>query len=754
MTSSALSSPRLVDGGPPVPLHQNGIAPALLGGSKSGYAPVPERYSSPAPERYSEDSSLSYSSGQERERNQGYEQRQTQLDEENPWAKRVELRDPQEPESVSSQTSGSVRTARLAPPSRKPLGAPSQPVPGASRPGTMSPDSSEGGGSLCGADSRNTTPRAAKLELPQFEEESLFDSSPQGPPSRAIRPGAQHSRTESGTLKKITKEQFERLQRGDASADNTDEEDHSTDEYDDDDDAERANKMVRQRRKQEANMSVYRQQMKKVTGGGPSDLPSIPRPSFDRAAASAPAVPAASLHLGGTGGAPPPDAIRGKDGNDDDEDVPLGILQAHGFPSAGRPPTRAAENDTSQRRASVATSIQGGGAGQGNLPPFARRLPADPYFGSSLVNQSNRESLGMSSAASVYGAPTGMPPMIGQQQPQMGHPGGLVGVIAGEERAKAARRGSPNPATGTYNVSGMPLPNNMPWSGTGMPGMPRTMSMGTMAGPQTYTPSGMGPMGMQMPQMGMPQTAMMAGAQNDQMQQFMQMQMQLMQNMLTMQQQQLGQTPPPQKPTPDYLGVPLTQNRPMTPRNQAPSMLGSGPNQGRAMTMMNPPTRWDVSPSAQRPTSALPNSYAPSGMGISNSGPGPSYTPSIAPSERSNIGMPSRYRPVSTNPNDSGRSQSMTSSLTLQAFGNRQPSPDVPPVPHLDSDRQSKSTIRLIDKPKGAPKVTTKTVAADEDDDEAWAEMRKKRDDKKKFRFGKRAITNETSLGDIYQSYE
>ena len=55
------------------------------------------------------------------------------------------------------------------------------------------------------------------------------------------------------------------------------------DDFEDEDDPDRAKRVAKQRAKQEANMSVYRQQMKKVTGGGPSDLPTQTRPSLDRA---------------------------------------------------------------------------------------------------------------------------------------------------------------------------------------------------------------------------------------------------------------------------------------------------------------------------------------------------------------------------------------------------------------------------------------------------------------------------------------
>lgn len=754
MTSSALSSPRL-DAGPPVPPHKGGMASDFLRGPKAGYSLVPDRQSPGLPPaRLSQDSRDAFISDNEKESDSDeYASDKEQS------VKGVQLRDTQQSQSASSASFASA-SSNSSLPTRKPPGMPAQATAGASRAGAMSPESSEGGGSLWGAESMNATPKAQRLNLARNTEDSLFDSSPQGPPSRAIRPGTQHARTESGTPKKMTKAQFERLQRGgESSADQSDEDAHSEDDYEDEDDVERAKKLARQRQKQEANMSVYRQQMKKVTGGGPSDLPSaMPRPSLDRASASAPAAGGqGGIHFGGMGGQPPPETIRGKQSDEDDDDVPLGILQAHGFPSGSRPPTRQEGDGMNQRRASAAGSVMGGGAGQGNLPPFARRLPADPYYGSSLVNQGARESLGFGGAPSVHG---GAPQ---QMQPQMGHPGGLVGVIAGEERAKAARRGSPNMATGSFNT-GMPLPQNMP----NMPNMPRTMSMGNVTAPQVYTPNGMPgmpPMPGMMPGMlpgmmpGMPGMQQMPPMQNqsqDQMQKFMEMQMQIMQNMLSMQQVQMGQTPQPQQqPAGDYLGVNFGQPGTTSGQPGAPSINGGftpSINQGRAMTMMNPPKGWDTPPGGVRPNSAMPATYAPSGYNFG--GPAPGYTPSIAPSERSNVGMPSRYRPVETNGNNSGRSQSMTSSLTLQAFNNntnRQLSPDTRPQTAYDTKPKA-STVRLIDKPKGAPKVTTKPVA-DEEDDDGWAEMKKKREDKKRFRFGRKSPA-ENTLGDLYRSYD
>ena len=738
---SALSSPRLPDNGPPVPAHSNGIAPAFLGGSKQGYSLVPERYGSPGLEqRLSQDSQNSYMPEQSKPKEPEYANRQTQLDEGDRWTRKYNLEDPQESSSSSNNSYKTpASSATSASSSLKPV---PQATAGAVRVGAISPGSSTDD-SIFGNDS-SATPKATKLLPRAAEGESMFDASPSGPPSRAVRPATGHQRTESGTPKKMTKAQFEILQK--YSANNSEDEtehDHATDDYDDEDDVERAKQAAKLRRKQEANMTVYRQQMMKSSGGGPTDLPATPRPGTDRNFTNATLSSGmGGLHLGGVDGKPPPDTVRGKAVDDEDEDVPLGILQAHGFPGANRPPTA---DNVAPRQFSGAGSVVNGGAGQGPLPPFARRLPADPYFGAGLVNNTNRESLAFGNgAASVYGAAPSPAP------PQMGHPGGLVGVIAGEERARAARRGSPNPITGGYN---MPLPSGMmqPQMQQQMPMMPRTMSMGSVAqAPSVYTPSGAPPMPM-MPMM--PQMPM--DASQAQMQQFMQMQMQVMQNMLAMQQAQMTgghmpQQPPQQQPLQtNFLAPPPAGGRPMSMASQASTFA---PNQGRAMTMMTPPSNWGNIQPQQRPNSYNPlGSYAPSvqGMNMNGGGPGAGYTPSIAPSERSNIGMPTRYRPVQ-NADGSARSQSMTSSLTLQAFQNQQGGTNMP-RPQTSQQEQPKSTIRVIDKAKGVPKSSPKPADADEDEDEGWAEMAKKRNEKK-FRWG-RKDNSKSELSELYQNY-
>lgn len=716
MAGSAFNSP-VLEHGPGIPA----VSPAFLGGaSRQGYAPVSEQMASPGAERLSFESHNSqreFVTGANKE--PAYTSRQTHLDDGDRWGKKDASKAPR-----SSQSNHTAPTTSSSSTVRQPQAqvGPSN----TSRARANSHQKSEGGDWL--NDSQNATPKATRFAP---RDEPLFDeTSPVGPPSRALRPSEyaqQH--TETGTPKKMTKAQFEILQKyGDKSAEPSEDESGSGDEYDDDDEEERAKQAIQQRRKQEANMSVYRQQMKKVTGGGPSDLPAN-RPGMDRAPQSASGN--SGFYLGGIGGPPPPDTIRGKQSDDDDDEVPLGILQAHGFPSGSRPPTQLGGGDYSQR-ASVAGSVVGGGGGQGNLPAFARRLPQDPYFGAGLVNPANRESLafGGGGGGSVYGGSPAASPMGHPMGTPGGHPGGLVGVIAGEERAKAARRATPSAAYGTT----APLPSNMPMQ------MPRTMSMGNIPPPSIYGGQGMPPMP-PMPQM--PPQMMPGQDSNQQMQQFMQMQMQFMQNMMAMQQQNMGQAPMvPQMPGNGFLSP--TPSRPM-------SMASQAPNGGRSMTMMGPPSTWGQPPQqGARPGSSF-QQYAPSVHNL-QAGPGAGYTPSIAPSERSNIGMPSRYRPVSTmNPDSAmmsgGRSQSMTSSLTLQAFTN--------PQQQQPGEQARNGTIRVIDKPKGAPRIVSRAVEPEEDEDQGWSEMAKKRSERKwKWGRSKKEQPKEEPLGELYQNVE
>lgn len=471
-----------------------------------------------------------------------------------------------------------------------------------------------------GLDETTPKPKQATRQ-PTGDEDNLFDSHIAASANLAER----FQERSSGSIARpdvpnrvMTPGQFERYKQdqerlrsiGGQSKDDDDEDE----EYDDDEDeAEKAKQLAKQRRKQEAHMAVYRQQMMKVTGE------TGPRPGLPVSHSS-------------------PNLVLGKaeEGEEEDEEVPLAILQAHGFPNKNKPPMRSMGSNPNLR----ASTIQGGGEG-GRLPVFARHLPQDPYLGAGLQSPMHRESMAFAGGAqSVSGGP------------QRGlQPGGLVGVIATEERSRAMRRGSPNAQN-----SGMP----------------------NMYGPGPMGP--MGPMGMNPMMMGPGQDPAQAQL-TQQMQQFMQMQMQFMQ-MMTSGQSQAG-------------GVPGEPSRPSSSHHLRP---GSGqPTHQRAMTMMEP----NAAPWMQ------PGGFAPS---IHIQG----YNPSIAPSERSNVGMPGRYRPVSHMP------PPIDNKSRLSTMSGAPPNWETKTVP---------PTVRAVQKSGNV---------SEEDDEEGWEEMAKKREKKKSMWKSKR----------------
>ncbi|KAF7938152.1 hypothetical protein BELL_0045g00150 [Botrytis elliptica] len=511
----------------------------------------------------------------------------------------------------------------------------------------------------------------AKTQLLEPEEdEDLFESadlaqqfqerSESPPPSR-----------QAPVNKVMTPAQFERYRQdqerlrsvGGRPKDEEAEEEEEETYEDDEDEAEKSKNAAKQRRKQEAHMSVYRQQMMKVTGDStPSPGPS--RPSMF----SSHSTP--NLVLDGAT----------EDGEEEDEEVPLAILAAHGFPNKNKPPTtRLTSMGSNPNLRGAAQGVPGVG---GPLPVFARNLPQDPYVGAGLVYPANRESLafGNGGPGSINGTPNRGAP-----------PGGLVGVIATEERSRAARRGSPNPGYGQMPPGGF----------TGMvpPPMMGQVAMGGGA-------LGMGQMG---PMGGMPQPMLTPGDQaqirmTEQMQSFMQMQMQFMQMMAT---NQGGQGTPPPSGAPQ-LG-PLGQLGPMghmsqpnfgemqRPSSQQLPTSNSGPNlrpgsAQRTMSMLEP--------------GGMPWLQQQNGQGFlpSPHAQGNGYAPSIAPSERSNVGLPGRYRPVSQIPLTDAKSRTATMSGAIGGW-----------------DSKHASTIKTVQRVDND----------DEDDEEGWAEMKKKREQKK-----------------------
>ena len=538
-------------------------------------------------------------------------------------------------------------------------------------------------------------------DLSREEERSMFDASPPLPArtTAPTRPRTHHLTKPQTQNKIMTPTQFERYKKEQEmnsaikqQTSREESEESNSDEDEDEDEAERNKQVIKQRRKQEAHMAVYRQQMMKMTGDQPADLSSMKlRPSLDRSSASTPNLANRSSTIDINFDKPASDS-RASDG--EDEDVPLGVLAAHGFPSKNRPPSATGARDSRVQYKSESyppppASISGAShAGRpSGLPPFARNLPQDPYFGASLVNPSNRESLAHNhqGSGSVFGSP----------QPNI-PAGGLVGVIAGEEQARAARRGSPN-HQGNY---GSPLPPGM----TQMPGMPPGMPPMMTAQEQA--------------------TAQMS----EQMNQMVQMQMQWMQQMQQMMaggmQFPPGQQLPPMAPGPSPMRLPSpmqpASGQPQRPNSSGPhATLGAPkaqPVSGRAMSMMG-----STGPSQTWASQQMNNRQS-----VTAGGSGAGYPPSIAPSERSNVGMPSRYRPVSMAPPDEQRSQTHSRSSTMNS--NTLRPGGASKDGRLSTSRERKSNLSL--RPDSHSSFR-KAGSDDDDDEEGWEEMKLKREKKR-----------------------
>ena len=510
--------------------------------------------------------------------------------------------------------------------------------------------------------SNNTTPRARYPAI-EPQEDGLFDKHTAASANLALQWGEKMSTPQSSAPKNkvMTTAQFERYRQDqerakrysngkfpDANPDDEDDAADDTYEDEDDDEEERRKEQAKQRRKQEAHMTVYRQQMMKITGETAAN------PGARPPAVSSQSTPNLQLYADN----PAAD-------EEEDEDIPLAILAAHGFPNRGRAPGQLGgmSSNPNLRAASQMSgaypppprSVTGGAGDRASaLPAFARRLPQDPYFGAGLVNSTNRESLALGSG-SQYGGTGGGP---------RAQPGGLVGVIASEERSRALRRGSPNPA-GEY------------------PAMPAGMGLGYSGGARTPGAMTQDPVAMQ---------AQIAAMQA-QLQQSMEMQFQFFQMMA-------GAAPPMQAP-PGVQMVPGMMPQGMMPPQGMPAQgaphLGG---MGRTSTMGSslgfhgafPPGPRSVA-GTQRPMTMLD---------ARGTGPG-AYAASIAPSERSNVGMPDRYRPVSHMPlaSESGVNGVAGPRMSVLAVGAK------------------------------GPMVTVRPVEGEEDEEDAWEEMRRQKEKKK-----------------------
>ncbi|KIX00401.1 uncharacterized protein Z518_10540 [Rhinocladiella mackenziei CBS 650.93] len=507
---------------------------------------------------------------------------------------------------------------------------------------------------------------AADAQLAHMYEESK-PAPPKPAPSNKVMTPAQWERY------KQEKEMDRRL--GALSDDSSSE---AGDNYEDEDEVERDRQVAKQRRKQEAHLAVYRQKMMKVTGETPPPRAESSLNVMRSREGSSGDLNNRLSHL----------TVESKqsgkssgDDEDEDEDVPLGILAAHGFPNKNRPPTRLAHSPSNSNLRSVgqaqpAPSAASQAPKEGNLPVFARHLPQDPYYGASLVNPSNRESLAFHPVSPSLGA--------GPSTAHPVHPAGLVGVIAGEERARAARRGSPNPSGG-YDMPGLPQ----------HPGMARSQTTGSLP-VMGYPPMGMSGMPPMMSPGDQAQIRM-----SQQMTQMMQVQMQWMQQMQQMMGRQFNPNPDIAPPQFGQQNFPDQGPRPPSIPN------ASGPQPGqRTMSTLNPSMApWNSNPSVVPSINVNGN-----------------YAPSIAPSERSNIGLASRYRPVSTAPEPDNISPRRASTFTSSSFRPWSQTDNTPRVP-MHAMKPSVNTIG-----RRSPLANQD----DEDDEQGWAEMKLKKDKKQK----------------------
>ena len=477
-----------------------------------------------------------------------------------------------------------------------------------------------------------------------------------------------------------------------------DSDDGSGDDYDDeeDDEQEREKTAAKQRKKQEAHLAVYRQQMMKVTGESSPNTEQ--RPDLDRRMSQLTVEGARQASYASMGKLPVDDEP------EEDEDVPLGILAAHGFPNKNKPPTRLAGSTSNPNLRNLAqiqggASVAGGESHRGSLPAFARHLPPDPYFGAGIVHQADRTAMQMHPSMSQT-------QLVSQPQPSGAatahplHPAGLVGVIAGEERARAMRRGSPNPQGG-YEA---PMPQGM--RPQQMPNFPQ---QGMMMQPPMLTPSEQAQLQM-----------------SQQMNQMMQMQMQWMQQMSGM----MAQNPHmqmPQMPMMGMQGMPqMPQNGPMTP--------GAGvPGRPQSVPLQNMDARGQRTMSTLTPSMAGWMQSAPVVPQLNI--PGSNYAQSIAPSERSNVGLSARYRPVSTMPQEPDQRSNWKRASTF-----------------------SSSTFRPTFNENLTPKPAISTVRTvynandDDDDEQGWAEMKARKDKKQKTWKLRKGANNRDTLQELYNA--
>ncbi|SPJ78946.1 uncharacterized protein FTOL_07337 [Fusarium torulosum] len=397
----------------------------------------------------------------------------------------------------------------------------------------------------------------ATLYVPPLEAvpEAFTSEAPLSKPSASYRPHG----------KVMTSAEFEALQkrraREDAERRFYDVEDND-DKVDDDclDEADMIKRQRVQRKKQQAYLDGYRQRMMKTTRG--RDIP--PLRSHSRVSSSW-SMKSFRTFRGRLEDVPVPAE------GDDDDDVPLALLQLQRH-SEVKP------DSLSMAQTQPGINL-GRHASNSPMPAFARKLPQDPF----PVNASNAW------------------PMNHQQLV----PGGLVGVIASEERAKAMRRVAPS-----HGFQPLPDTNNaFNWRALSHPQAPVAPSYG-MSKMQI-------PMPLSRPQTPVAVPQLPYAPQSHEMFNFLQAQAEFLRTMASMNQQR--------------------SNQPWDTSSSQQSVMNVG----------FPGTGSTYAPSNYTPSNYAQSNYVPSNYSRSAYQHPVGYAPSVAPSERNTVGLPSRYRSVS-----------------------------------------------------------------------------------------------------------
>ncbi|KAF5569549.1 hypothetical protein FPHYL_2077 [Fusarium phyllophilum] len=401
-----------------------------------------------------------------------------------------------------------------------------------------------------------------------------LDSVPEAGEVKAQRPRPPPT-SRIGHGKVMTEAEFEALQKRKAREEaerrfygGEEEEDDKVD-YECIDDTEAVNRQKAQRKKQQAYLDGgYRQQMMKSTNG--SDLP--PLRSHSRVSSSW------SMKSFKTFQGLREDIAPRHDNEDEDEDVPLALLQIQRRLGSKAP---SIINFGHTRGESISQLLPIDSIRQNSrtpMPAFARSLPQDIF----------------------PAGPQTAWPMNNQQL----IPGGLVGVIASEERAKKARRVPPStgfqPLPDTNEAFNWGQATTQPGGIAHSFGLPGTQTPMAFSRPQTPV--------------AVPQLPPLTS--NQEMFNFLQAQTEVLRSMATMNQR---------------------SNQPWNAFSSQQSVMNMGP----------PGAGSTYAPSLYAPSNYAKSNYAPSNHARSVYLQPGGYAASVAPSERNTVGLPSRYRPVS-----------------------------------------------------------------------------------------------------------